>query len=59
MSYPCTYNQNKECDGCNECKLTNELLCEICEEEISNHYYEIGGEIYCDDCLEDLYGRYL
>lgn len=35
-----------------ESKLGGRPLCECCEEPIQDEfYYDIGGEIYCEDCM--------
>ena len=35
-----------------ERKLEERPLCERCEEPIQDDfYYDIGGEIYCEDCM--------
>lgn len=57
MAYRCVYNENLECDGCMKCKPEPKLLCECCEEPIADYYYDIGGEILCKDCMEDMYRK--
>lgn len=27
--------------------------CDICGNAITDHYYNINGEIYCEECLDD------
>jgi formylmethanofuran dehydrogenase subunit E len=31
--------------------------CDCCGEAIYEKYYEINDEIYCEECLEKLFGR--
>ena len=33
--------------------------CDYCGEVIYEKYYEIGGKIVCEDCLEDLFAQYV
>lgn len=28
-------------------------ICEYCENKISHKYYELDGEIYCEDCIDE------
>lgn len=63
MGYPCYYNYNKSCDACGHCNHNddNKLCCCICENPIEEDemYFEIDNDVYCRECLEDIYGRYI
>lgn len=48
----------KECDGCMACQdVDTEYYCEICNQPITDHYYEIRGIIYCGACMDDLFRK--
>lgn len=61
MGYPCIYNAFKDCDACGNCKKESQediLVCENCEEVIQDYYYDINGEILCNDCMNKKYGKF-
>ena len=33
--------------------------CEYCGEVIYEKYYEIGGKVVCEECVEDLFANYV
>ena len=56
MAYMCVKVDNKECDGCMECKGSKEesYYCEICGEECEKVYVSINGDILgCENCVEE------
>ena len=56
MAYMCIKVHNKECNGCMECKGSNEpYYCEICGEEVCEKVYvSINGDIVgCENCIEE------
>lgn len=61
MSYACIYG-GKECDGCMKCYDDDhaKIHCSVCESGIyeGDLYFEINGEIYCEDCARDEFGCY-
>ena len=41
-----------------ERRLAMYPVCDCCKEHITDDtYYEIDGKIYCEDCLNDEFGR--
>lgn len=60
IMYPCIKNGHKECDSCGECQEKGLFTCENCDCQIfeGDEYYEIGGQILCEDCVRDIYGRF-
>lgn len=46
----------RECDGCGLC-LNQKIICDRCEETITDYYYEIHGRILCKECIDDLYRK--
>ena len=57
MAYRCKLNQVNECIGCQECLEEPELRCSVCDSPIyeGDYYYNISEDIYCEDCLKDLF----
>lgn len=60
LGYRCIKNGAKECDACGECQEKGLFTCENCNCEIfeDDEYYEIGGQILCEDCVRDIYRRF-
>lgn len=54
MAFPCIYGY-KECDGCGRCESKYEIFCECCGEPLTDYFYDIGGEILCEDCMNEIY----
>lgn len=38
---------------------TAEYHCDICGSPISDYYYNINGDIICQDCLDEMYKEYI
>lgn len=51
MSYPCTYNSFKECDGCDECNNDKQVICPQCGEELIN-----GDEMFFEEFSDKIIG---
>ena len=49
-------NGNRECDGCGIC-FDQPVVCDMCEERITDHYYEINNIVLCQECMEDMYRK--
>jgi len=61
MSYMCI-KSNKECDGCQDCKqkdIEELIYCDICDSEIEEVYFDIDGCIYCEECVNSLFRRFV
>lgn len=59
MASSCIYNNQEECIA-SECDVKscsrssfNKLKCDICNQIINDHYYDINDGIVCEDCLEN------
>ncbi len=49
---PDNYDFFKQHEAEQESKLEERPLCDCCEEPIQDDfYYDIGGEIYCENCM--------
>jgi formylmethanofuran dehydrogenase subunit E len=57
MSISCDYqgaNCALDCDNCRNCGDCNiTVKCDCCQEEIYGDFYNLDGEIVCEDCIED------
>ena len=54
---PICVNGVSECVGCLSCQKF-QIVCDCCEEEIKDgYYYEVHGDIYCKDCVDDLFRK--
>ena len=60
IMYPCIKNGHKVCDSCGECQEKGLFQCENCDCEIfeGDEYFEIGGQVLCEDCIRDIYGHF-
>lgn len=59
MSLSCIHG-GKECDGCMECQDKISFIhCDICGIEIHDVYYDINDDIICEECLDELYRKYI
>ena len=57
MAMICVHG-TRECDGCMCCREQESIiLCECCEESIIDYYYEIGGTVLCEKCMNDMYRK--
>lgn len=47
-----------DCDNChNSGECVKSVECDICGEECDENYYDINGNDYCRDCMENLFQR--
>lgn len=62
MALVCKYG-NKECDGCMRCfdneVKPDDVVCSICGQPITDKYYEIDDLVYCEECMQDEFTRYI
>lgn len=60
MGYPCIYNYSKDCDACGHCGKQPVLNCDQCDKPIyeGDLYFEIDNEVYCEECVIDIFGAY-
>ena len=59
MGYMYIY-QNKDCDACGACEQQPIFNCDQCDAPIyeGDLYYEIDNEVYCEECVIDIFGAY-
>ncbi len=54
---PICVNGAHECTLCFNCQNVK-VICQCCEEDVkADYYYEILGDIYCPDCVDDLFRK--
>ena len=54
MNVPDNYDAYMLHEAEQEAKLAKLPICEYCKEPIQDDYlYEIGGTIYCEECMKD------
>ena len=48
---------NGDCDNCTQTNCKQVLVCDSCGEAIYDTYYDIDGEHYCEECLDNNFKR--
>lgn len=59
MALTCV-NGCKECDGCMECQANDSAMkCDVCGHEIYDIYYNMNDEVLCEECMKELYMKWI
>ena len=57
MNIPDNYDQWEYRDWLQEREREQLPKCDRCHEEIQEHFFDIYGEIYCEECAHKLFRR--